>query len=1029
VLADKWFGQFPVWGKAGRKTARVAAANRVARLAAVLLALLAGTPPACAQSNAVTVLQQAADTAFQPVGRATNEIGENSPRMFAQDASGRIWAANDGSIFHWDGYAAVAYDGDDRPDGLADHSINALHKDAAGVIWVGSMTGGLARYDGVSDRFVAVPLELRSGSGAPEGSDEVRDIADDGMGGILVATADGLFHRDASGRIVGHEVHSAKDETSLPDDRLRAVLRDRAGRVWVGGALGLSVAPDTASARFSPVKLADQGEPEPLVSRLLEDQSGNIWIGTHDGAWVLPRAGNTPLRIAMPGAALAAHEVMAMTEAAADEVWIGTYGEGIVVAHADGSVRHIVHYDDVPKGLESNVIFGLFRDTAGLVWVSTPFGVSRAQLSPGGAVLTYFDHPNARLGMTVEQPTSLLMRRDGGLWIGSEADGIEVIDPQGHVAGHVPVQPVVALAEAPDGRVFAGGRGGAYVIDRYGRQAVRLHIPGRGDTDTLWALAMVGDTLWLGGDTDGAWVLKVPPDRPAQVIRHINPPGLGNKVLCIQLLPDGTVGVATLGGLWLASQDGTLRGVFHADPSDPFSLPSNKVDDIAIDSRGRVWVATWDGRAAVATSWPAQGKPRFLRLPITAVGNIMADLHGQMWATIDGGLAAIDEKTLDVQFLRQADGISTSSFWEGSKARSPDGTLLFGGVGSFVIVRPDRLKAGHFTPQVAVSRLLIGGKPVESFNGTDVVLAPGQRSFSVDFAALDYADPATNRYRYRLDGFDQDWVATDSAHRVAAYTNLGPGNYTLWLGGSDHTGAWSPRQVRLSVHVLPAWYETLTFRVALGFVVLGAFWALLHIRTRLLRGQQHALERQVAERTAELRESQSRLERLAYIDPLTALPNRRAFNNHVRSSCSGRRGSFALAIVDLDGFKPVNDTLGHDAGDALLTLTAARLRDAVRTTDFVARLGGDEFAIMLADIQEVRTAEFACDRIIAAMSEATMIQERPVRVGASVGIALYPRHGETVEALYKSADLALYEAKRSGRGTWRWFKENLAQAS
>jgi diguanylate cyclase (GGDEF)-like protein len=1007
----------------------LAQACRATLLLACGLAPLIGPLPAQAQGNAVTAMVQAADTAFLPVGRASNQIGENSPRMFAQDANGLLWAANDGSIFHWDGYAVVTYDGNARDDGLLDHSITILHLDAGGTLWVGSMTGGLARYDKVHDRFATVPLDQKTSCQAPQGCAEVRDITDDGAGGLLIATAGGLYHRDATGRVIGHAVHATADPASLPDDRLRSVLRDRAGHVWVGGMFGLAMASGPQATSFTRFKLTGQGEPEPLVSRLLEDEQGNIWIGTHDGAWVLPHGKTAPLRIAMPGAALAAHEVMAMTEAAPGEVWIGTYGEGIVAARADGAERHIVHYDDLPKGLESNVIFGLYRDSAGLVWVSTPFGVSRAQRTPGNAVLTFFDHPDARQGMTVEQPTSLLMRRDGGLWIGSEADGIEMIDPSGAVTGHVPVQPVVALAEAPDGRVFAGGRGGAYEIDKDGRQAQRLQIPGRGDTDTLWALAMVGDTLWLGGDTDGVWVLKVPPGGQTQVISHINPPGLGNKVLSILKLPDGTVTIATLGGLWLASQDGTLRGIVHADPSDQQSLPSDKLADLATGSAGRLWVATWQGRAAVANGPLAPGKPRFVRLPLSNVGGLMADGQGHMWAPIDGGLAEIDEKSLAVRPLRQADGLSTSSFWNGSKAVSPDGEVLFGGIGSLVVIRPGRLTSNRFTPRVVVSRVMIGGKPAPSFDGAGIVLSPGQRSFSVDFAALDYADPASNRYRYRLDGFDQDWVETDSAHRVAAYTNLSPGDYTLWLSGSDHTGAWSAHQVRLDVHVLPSWYQTLAFRVAMGCAGLVGFLALVQIRTRLLRARQRSLERQVAERTAELRQSQARLEWLAHVDALTGLPNRRAFNDELRRVCTLGRPNFALAIMDLDGFKPVNDTLGHDAGDAVLSLTAARLRDAARSTDFVARLGGDEFAILLSDIKDLHTAEQTCDRIIAAMSEPALIREQQVTVGASVGIALYPRHGETVEALYKSADLALYDAKRAGRGTWRWFNTNLMQAS
>lgn len=160
-------------------------------------------------------------------------------------------------------------------------------------------------------------------------------------------------------------------------------------------------------------------------------------------------------------------------------------------------------------------------------------------------------------------------------------------------------------------------------------------------------------------------------------------------------------------------------------------------------------------------------------------------------------------------------------------------------------------------------------------------------------------------------------------------------------------------------------------------------------------------------------------------DPLTGLPNRMGFFERLEADLAVRsahpdRVTVALLFIDLDGFKPINDTLGHDAGDALLVETARRLRTIARKADVVARLGGDEFAILLADAGVPSAVDMACARILAAFDTPVLHEGHEMRTSPSIGVSLFPSDGTTQDALYKSADLALYEAKRSGRHTWRF---------
>jgi len=164
------------------------------------------------------------------------------------------------------------------------------------------------------------------------------------------------------------------------------------------------------------------------------------------------------------------------------------------------------------------------------------------------------------------------------------------------------------------------------------------------------------------------------------------------------------------------------------------------------------------------------------------------------------------------------------------------------------------------------------------------------------------------------------------------------------------------------------------------------------------------------------------LESMALHDALTGLPNRRFLMDRLSLAIAhARRNTSTMAVMflDLDGFKQINDTLGHDAGDTLLRMVANRLVAAVREEDTVARMGGDEFVIGLWGLSHADNVATLVSKVILAVSQPYRIQGHDVRITASVGVSIYPLHGEAVETLMKSADLALYEAKRAGKNNYR----------
>lgn len=200
-----------------------------------------------------------------------------------------------------------------------------------------------------------------------------------------------------------------------------------------------------------------------------------------------------------------------------------------------------------------------------------------------------------------------------------------------------------------------------------------------------------------------------------------------------------------------------------------------------------------------------------------------------------------------------------------------------------------------------------------------------------------------------------------------------------------------------------------------------------------LRRANDELERRVDERTRELAEANASLtieiaeriraqERLAYLadhDALTGLPNRRLFEHSLTAALT-EGGDFALLYLDLDGFKGVNDTHGHGVGDWLLQIVSRRLEHCLRDGDMLARLGGDEFAIVLRAVRTAQEVQVVAEHIVQHLSEPYRLDSGIVlRIGVSVGAALRPMGGGTPRDLIQATDVAMYEAKRSGRGTWR----------
>jgi diguanylate cyclase (GGDEF)-like protein/PAS domain S-box-containing protein len=190
------------------------------------------------------------------------------------------------------------------------------------------------------------------------------------------------------------------------------------------------------------------------------------------------------------------------------------------------------------------------------------------------------------------------------------------------------------------------------------------------------------------------------------------------------------------------------------------------------------------------------------------------------------------------------------------------------------------------------------------------------------------------------------------------------------------------------------------------------------------RRQFIGIMRDISERNA----AEAKITHLAHYDSLTDLPNRRLVQDRIQQSIASAQRSgaqFAVMFIDLDKFKNINDTLGHDAGDQLLQMAANRITQCLRAEDTVGRHGGDEFIVLLADLGAAKDSAVVAKKIVDVLSVPFVINEQDLSIGASIGIALYPQDGADVEILLKNSDTAMYQAKGAGRSNYQFFMHTM----
>jgi len=293
-------------------------------------------------------------------------------------------------------------------------------------------------------------------------------------------------------------------------------------------------------------------------------------------------------------------------------------------------------------------------------------------------------------------------------------------------------------------------------------------------------------------------------------------------------------------------------------------------------------------------------------------------------------------------------------------------------------------------------------------------------SLSVQFSVLNSpASPNDLNYRYRLVGASPDWTQT-TLHELE-FVHLSPGHYRLQVQSSDGQGNWSGAPAEYVFTIRPPWYRAWWFLLLCFVAPILAIAGFLRLRVAGIRARERELLRLVEEKTADLKRANEELMQLSATDALTGLANRRCFDQTLDKECARIHRSdspLSLVLLDVDHFKALNDSLGHQRGDVCLALIAGEMnRIARRAIDVVARFGGEEFAMILPNTSAEgarRVAEMV-RRAVMDLNLPHPASPGPSYLTVSAGVASATGGQNTPEMLVAAADRALYTAKRQGR--------------
>lgn len=822
---------------------------------------------------------QEGDIRFQRLSTPQG-LSQSSVFSITQDHKGFLWFATQDGINKYDGYSFTHFEHEDNDStSLSDNYVNVLLEDHTGTLWAGTRGGGLDRFLPATGRFARYrsdPHDTHSLN-----NDEVRCLYEDRSGILWIGTTGGLDRYDRSTNSFVQYVHDVSDKNSISAGLVQCIFEDRNDNFWVGmlGALALL---DRSTGKFSTVRLPVPGI---LCNWLAQDDDGNLWVAMQNGVYLYRTGVWTPAseKISLRSPIIA----RVLLKGRNGSIWFGADNGLNRYDPRSGIVNTYVNDPANPLSLNGNSVLSLFEDRQGILWVGTYDGIGKY-----APVQFKFRHVRCATDQTPgggwNKIRSFCEDASGKIWVATQ-DGLMTYDRRTNVLSRISndswytpsnnlrlLWSVLADRTGPRQAIWVGTNGQGLIRLVQGKSGeYTKYLPRPGDPNSLsgpspTALCETRDgTLWVGTLWEG---LNRFNRSTGTFTRFVNDPAnprsiSGNEIWTICEDRQGFLWIGTAGeGL---NRLDVAHGVFtryRHDPNDQRSLSDDKVTGIVEDTAGTLWIGTYTGLNRFD---PQTGSFGHIiardGLPNNVIYGIVDDRSGRLWLSTNDGLSRFDVATRNFRNYDAGDGLQSNEFNHGAAFRCRDGEILFGGVNGFNVFSPADLIEDANIPTVVLTDFKVFNKSVGPFagdrrlttniNDADVLrLSYKDAVLTFDFAALEFTNPEKNRYAYRMDGFDKDWVMSGSK-REATYTNLDPGRYEFRVKAANGDGVWNEKGASIAIVISPPYWETWWFRsvAILMFLSIGPF--IYYRRVTTLKKKQ-SLQEEFSRRLIESQEAE-----------------------------------------------------------------------------------------------------------------------------------------------------------------------------
>ncbi|MCC7231723.1 MAG: hypothetical protein IT242_02170 [Bacteroidia bacterium] len=815
--------------------------------------------------------------------RITEEQGLSQAKVYVtyQDSQGFIWFGTEDGLNKYDGYTFQVYKFDpSNSKSLSNNIVRSIFEDSKNNLWIGTDNGLniYNRSNGTFERFVNNPANPSSLS-----NNIISAIAEDKNGTVWFGTSNGLNAFDRNSGKFTVFTNNPSDPSTLSSNTISSLVYDPSGVLWVGTAAAGLNAFDPQSkrcTRYRHVPGNNVSLSEDEVTVLSLDLTGNLWAGTvNGGVNVLNQASGTFAHYTMENG-LTSNSVFSVCEDHSGIVWIGTMGGGL---HAlDRSLGKIFVYVNDPKNLESlsnNKIWNIFEDNALTLWFATSDGVTYFNRT----VNKFITYPVSGSADPAANNSVFSIYEDaqGYAWTGVLGGGINVFSrKEGRfVNDRFPIlqNPVLKFNNVfsvivdRNGMIWAGTTDGLITFDRNGGNITqyRNNPSDPSSISNNYIRSIFEDAaghIWVGTHGGGLNLFDKQTGK-FRVFRN-NPADsttLSNDVVMDVIQDPG-------GKLWVATYGGGLN---HLDPAtgkctvyrnildDDKSISSNYIHCLLLDKSGKLWAGTYGGGVNVrdAEHGSFSHYTENDGLPNNIVNGILEDRKNNMWISTNSGVCRLkpgpaSEMSSNNRTYGQQDGLQ-NKFNENACFDGKDGWMYFGGTKGLNVFHPDSINDNTVVPPLVITRFLLFEKPSKMdtliTSKRSLKLNYKQNFFSFEFSALNYLFPEKNRYAYKMEGLDDEWIYCGS-RRHAAFTNIDPGHYVFKLKACNNDGVWNETGIDIDIVITPPFWKTWWFTALAALTITLLIFAYIRIRTNTLVKQNIVLEEKVNLRTHELQE-------------------------------------------------------------------------------------------------------------------------------------------------------------------------------